>query len=178
MWILGHCRGRTLKKITSPTAFASLLRKKKKVLPNIIGFLRGFNKTIVFKKARDTTNDNLFLMVYIIYWMFEWLQFMFWLSPTSIMAFRGGFGGIRGWALTRVVMPLRKKNLSLPSSFPLSSPLPILPLHLQAPNKAPENHTVKTGTHKQRGGASPELNQMGILAASNSWNQKSEEILF
>lgn len=30
MWILGHCRGRTLKKITSPTAFASLLRKKKK----------------------------------------------------------------------------------------------------------------------------------------------------
>lgn len=71
-----------------------------------------------------------------------------------------------------------EKPLFLPSSFPLSSPLPILPLHLQAPNKAPENHTVKTGTHKQRGGASPELNQMGILAASNSWNQKSEEILF
>lgn len=47
---------------------------KKKVLPNIIGFLRGFNKTIVFKKARDTTNDNLFLVVYIIYRMFEWLQ--------------------------------------------------------------------------------------------------------
>lgn len=70
-------------------------------------------------------------------------------SPTSIIVFGGGFEGIRGWALIIVVMPLKKKNLSLPSSFPLSSPLPILPLHLQAPNKAPENHTVKTGTHKE-----------------------------
>lgn len=110
--------------------------------------------------------------------MFEWLQI-------HVLTLAHQYNGFWRWVWGNQRVGPYNSSYAFEEEKPLSPkffssilPLPILPLHLQAPNKAPENHTVKTGTHKQRGEASPELNQMGILAASNSWNQKSEKILF